>query len=43
MSNIVKLLQTSADKVQVYVQNDIANKMFLIETKDNIKSLDCSD
>ncbi len=43
MTNIVKLLQTYAYNVQVYIQNDIANKMFLIETKGNIKSLDCSD
>jgi len=43
MSNAVKLLQTSSDKVQIYIQNEIANKMFIFDSKDNIKGIDCSD
>ena len=43
MSNSVKLLQTSADKVQVHVSNEIIKQMYLFESNDNIKGLDCND
>ena len=43
MSKNIRLLQTSGNCAQIYVQNEGQNQMFLFETKIQIRGLDCTD
>jgi hypothetical protein len=39
----VRILQTESNKILIYIKTDSQNQMFLFDSKNNIKSLDCTD